>query len=375
MILQYWQRFRRVWLGIFALLAMLGVGISLLNQGAFEVFNPTCDARPSYDPGVDPTVQAKLNYLYDNGLLYCAEPKVPFRGLRGPIYWGSDGMSALLFFQADSLAGVGIVTYLYNNTYRVGPPGDSPPYSYGELRAGRPALVNQAPDDATTYFYRRDGAPLDSDAVVNISIDGPAQPRTSAPVGGRSVWRDVDRIIATLRGTSPTTLNTGTARATVALTFLSERWRSGVRRAGAEPFIDEDGTPDLLRLRDAQLEGTLPAEPFVFQRSSGAFGQSLWAANVVTATVPALVLVPLDAPSGAADTPSGAAGAGNAAGTVRPISTSVWQSAAMLVPLAVFAFDPLPVPAGTPLEARYWADGTRLGDGTPPDHVWSVTFP
>ena len=183
MILQYWQRFRRVWLGIFALLAMLGVGISLLNQGAFEVFNPTCDARPSYDPGVDPTVQAKLNYLYDNGLLYCAEPKVPFRGLRGPIYWGSDGMSALLFFQADSLAGVGIVTYLYNNTYRVGPPGDSPPYSYGELRAGRPALVNQAPDDATTYFYRRDGAPLDSDAVVNISIDGPAQPRTSAPVG------------------------------------------------------------------------------------------------------------------------------------------------------------------------------------------------
>lgn|GEM_PF-2277031 len=375
MILQYWQRFRRIWLGIFALLAMLGVGISLLNQGTFEVFNPTCDARPNYDPGVDPTVQAKLNYLYDNGLLYCAEPKVPFRGLRGPIYWGSDGMSALLFFQADSLAGVGIVTYLYNDTYRVGPPGDSPPYSYGELRAGRPALVNQAPDGATRYFYRRDGAPLNSDAVVNLSIDGPAQPRTPAPVGGRSVWRDVDRIIATLRGTSPTKLNAGTARSTVALTFLSERWRSGVRRAGAEPFIDEDGTPSVLRLRDAQLDGTLPAEPFVFQRSSGAFGQSLWVANVVTTTVPALVIAPNGAPSGAAGTTGGTAGAADARETVLPISTSIWQSAAMLVPLAVFAFDPLPVPAGTPLEARFWADGSRRSDGAAPDHVWPVTFP
>lgn len=368
MILQYWQRFRRAWISLVALLAILAVAITLLGQGSFAWFNPTCDARPSFDPGVDPAVQAKLNYLYDNGLLYCGAPSVPFRTLRGPIYWGSDGMSALLFFQADSLKGVGIATYLYNDTYLVGPAGESPPPSYGEVRAGRPALVNQAPGDAPTYFYRRDGAPLDGDAVVNIEVSGPAMPRTTAPVGGRSVWRDIDRLIATLRGTSSTELDAGTVRSSVALSFLTERWRADVRRSPADGFADEEGRPSLIHLRDAQLEGTLPAAPFVFQRASGTFGTSLWVANVVTATRPALVLAPTVAPRGAVG------GTGDA-DVIVPISASVWASAAMLVPIAIFAFDALPFPAETPVEARFWADGTRRDDGAPPDHVWAVTFP
>lgn len=360
---QYWQRFRRAWLAIVAVLAMLAIAVSLLDVGALEVFNPTCEERPVFDAGVDPTVQARLNTLFDNGLLYCGQPSIPFRGLRGPIYWGSDGMSALLFFQTDSLAGVGVSTYLYNNQYRVGPPGESPPLSYGEVRVGRPALVNQAPGDAPTYFFRRDGAPLPADAVVNIEVDGPAQPRTPAPVGGRSVWRDVDRVIAFLRRTSTTNLDADAARSTVALSFLTERWRDLVRRTPADGFADDDGTPSLTRLRDARLDGSLPGEPFVFQRASGIFGHSLWVANVVTTTRPALVLV----------TPPPTAG--RPVAPIEPISTSVWRSDAMLVPLAIFAFDPLPVPAGTPLEARFWADDARSAAGAPPDRTWQVTFP
>lgn len=362
---QYWQRFRRAWLAVVAVLAMLAVAVSLLDVGALEVFNPTCEARPDYAPGVDPTVQAQLNTLFDNGLLYCGQPSIPFRGLRGPIYWGSDGMSSVLFFQADSMAGVGVITYLYNNQYRVGPPGESPPLSYGEVRVGRPALVNQAPGESPAYFFRRDGAPLAADAIVNIEVDGPALPRTPAPVGGRSVWRDVDRVLALLRRTSTTNLDAGSARSTVALSFLTERWRDLVRRVPSDGFADDDGTPSLTRLRDARLDGTLPAEPFVFQRATGLFGHSLWVANVVTTTRPALVLAP----------PRADAAAAGARAPIEPISSSVWRSDAMLVPLAVFAFDPLPVPAGAPLEARFWADGQRAAAGGPPDQTWTVTFP
>lgn len=361
---QLLQRLRRGWLAIVAVLTIAAVMVSLLDQGVIDWLNPTCPERPAYDAGVDPAITAKLNYLFDNGLLYCQAPTTPFRGLRGPIYWGSDGMSAVLFFQGDDLTGVGVSTYLYNDTFVVGPAGESPPEGYGELRVGRTALRNQAPGERPTYFYRRDGAPLRSDAIANIEIVGPAIPRTPAPVGGRDVWRDFGRIWSLVRRTSKTAGDSGTAHATVAISFATDRWQGLVRRIPADGFAGDGGAPDLVRLRDARLAGALPAEPFVFQTASGAFGHSLWVAGVVTATHPALALVRPGTVGGVKDDR-----------TVEALGVSLWQSSAMLVPLAIAAFDPLPFPAGVPVEVRFWADDARRAAQAPPDHTWTVTFP
>ncbi|MEO8082763.1 MAG: hypothetical protein ABI780_03010 [Ardenticatenales bacterium] len=376
-IAQFLQRFRRAWLAIIAVFAIAAVAVTLLDQGVIDWLNPPCAERPDYDAGVDPKVASKLNFLFDNRLLYCAAPSIPFRGLRGPIYWGSDGMSALLFFQGDDLTGVGVQTYLYNDTFVVGPAGESPPEGYGELRIGRSALRNQAPGDHPTYFYRQDGAPLRSDAIANIEIVGPAIPRTPAPVGGRDVWRDFGRIWSLVRRTSTTKTDAGTAHATVAISFATDRWQNRVRRIPAEGFAGDGGAPDLIRLRDARLAGTLPNDPFVFQTASGALGHSLWVANVVTTTHPALALVRPGTTNAGAAAPFGTTGGGDAA--AQPLlvanNVSLWHSSAILVPLAIAVFDPLPFPAGVPVEARYWADDARRAAQSPPDRTWTVTFP
>lgn len=344
MIFSEWlRRFRRTRALFFVGIVVIGTLASVFSTQLGGVLAPTCDDPPAYHADVPASVRGVLDSLYDNGLLYCAKPSEAFAGLQGPVYWGSDGLSSWLFFQADDLAGVGVTRYAYGDDFAVTPPGDAPPTTYNPM-APR-SRQNQAPSESPSYFFRRDGAPGPSDARVVVRVRGPLAPEPLRP-GGRSVWRDLDRLIGAVRGNS---LASKTVPSEVLIARRPELLVSRVERHVAPALAGDEGQLDMARLAEVA-----PREPVLWQTVTGMFGNSVWVAGVMTDTLPTLMLVPADG------------------APLEPFDRSLWVGGTSGIPLALFAFEPLTT--NVDYTARFWSDGRTVKDGAPPDAEWPVQF-
>ncbi len=352
---QLFRRLRRFRLYFFLFAGALGMVFAIFGTDILGVFVRKCESPPRFEAGVPASVRAEIETLFANDLLFCPEPTDPIAGLNGPIYWGTDGMRSVLFFQSDDLTGVGVTEYIFGENFLVLPLGDSPPIGYGLLGSGQPIYRNEAPmqeeGPRPKYFYRRDGAPQTTDLRVSISVRGERSPDDRL-IGGGDPFDDIERIWNRLRGVQLETTSGRSGRSHVVFPILSNDWEPLVRRAIAPELANEVGGASIEQLSAADL-----AEPIVFQRVGGLLGTSMWIAGVDIdiSPTPALALV---APGGE---------------TISPLKSSVWTSGrALNTPLALYAFDPLPT--DTQFEARYWHSASAA-DTSPPDLTWSVTFP
>lgn len=354
---QLFRRLRRLRLYFILAAGVLGMLFAVFGSSIFGLFVRRCDAPPAYGPDVPPTVRAEVDTLHANGLLFCPEPAEWIAGLDEPIYWGSDGMRSVLFFQMEDLSGVGVNEYLFGENFLVLPLGDSPPVGYGLLGSGVPVYRNEAPEHGPedggrpTYFFRRDGAPQGNDLQVTISVRGSRRPAEGL-LGTGDPFDDLERIWDRIRGVQRETTTAGSASSRVVFPILASDWETLVRREVTPELATEEGEPSIERLSEAEL-----AEPIVFQTVGGLLGSSLWIAgvDVETSPTPALELVAADGT------------------TIAPLRSSVWSSGrAPNAPLALFAFDPLPT--GIEFQAHYWHAASAAGS-SPPDLVWPVTFP
>lgn len=347
---QWYTRLRRVRVLFIVAVVVLGGVFVLFEEPISRRLAPTCDAPPTYHDDVPLEVRSRIDTLFDNGLLYCGDPQTSFRGLEGPIYWGSDGMQSHLFFQAEDMRGVGLRAYgfasgAFGEGFMVSPPGDGPPAGYGMHDATTPSRTNQAGVDDPSFYYRVGGAPADTDNRVHIVAQGrSAEPETGG-IGQGSVWSDIDRVLA-LFGEEDTRV-TGTSYAELDIPIRPALWEDLVQRQAQESLTDVEGRPLTNRLPEAGFD-----EPAVWQTVTGLFGNTVWVAGVDLEREPALRL----ALEGR---------------TFEPHTTQLWDSGEIGVPLAMFAFDPLPV--SRELEALYWADEDRV-EGEP-DAAWSISFP
>ncbi len=352
-----WTRLRRAWLLIIIVLTVLGITLRLGGDRLRDLTAGTCDAAPTFGADVPRRLQAELNYLFDNKLLYCEEPQRAFLGLKGPIYWGSEGTTSILFFQAESLDGVGVTRYGFGSPgdlFQVTPMGGAPPAGYGELRAGAPVIRNQAEGDAPNYFVHRAGPPPEGDVMVSARVRGPSTPDTRV-IGNRDVVSDVTRLWDRLRGrqqTDPT--GGGSTVSEVFFAIWTGRWDIVIGRdVNPELDIGEEAS-HAAALRKANEDGVLDG-PAWYQTVSGELASAVWAAGVLTETRPAMRL--LDAEGS----------------EVPPIGSGLFQSSVSGIPLAMFGY--APQPTGVPFEAELWLDERARADGAEPDLRFPVTFP
>jgi len=346
------RRLMRLRLYFFIFVLVLSGLFAYFGTGILGVFVNTCEERPTYRPDVPPDVRGRVDVLFDNDLLFCPEPSDPFEGLDGPIYWGTDGLRSVLFFQADSLRGIGVRRYAYGQNFTVQNIGDAPPPGYNPVRAGRRVYSNQAisPTDgeAPNYFFRQDGAPRSDDLQVEIVVRGRAAPDERI-IGGGDVFDDLEALWDRLSGSGGSREErVGSALTRSVFPILSETWEERVRRQAPKRWAREDGVPAIALVNEVP-----PDAPAVSQTMTALLTNSIWVAGVDIELVPRIRIM-LDGEA------------------IEPVETTVWSSDVQPVALALFAFDPLP--SATPLQAEFWADGRAARDD-PPDAVWEVTFP
>jgi len=345
------QQLRKVMrLRRFAVMLMIGLGIlmGILGDRILTPIARLCPAPPAYGADVSDEIREQIDLLFQLDLLYCGELSSAQAMLTEPVYWGSDGINSVLFFQPVSLEGMGVKNIGFGNDFLPPPPGDSPPLGFEPDLPGQTIYRNQAPEGAK-YYYRVEGAPADYDYAVRVRLRGPAAERRG--LTGRDVWDDIDRVLNRLRGDArPEGRRRVTAQASMPI--LPDRWKD-IRQRWVNPELaDESGDPTFSLIANAELPG-----PTLYQIVNGPLGSTIWIAGAVTDTNPALILVPEVGGQSAAE----------------PFSTTLWvggQETATV--LAEFAF--APQPAGIAFEARYWhREGAR---GTsPPDNTWPVEFP
>jgi hypothetical protein len=330
------------------LFLLLGAVLSMAGDNIARLFVRPCAEAPAYRQDVPTEVRERIDRLQAAGLLYCSPPLQGLATMSQPIYWGSDGLSSILFFQADDLASIGVTRYGFGSgptgsAFVPGEPGASPPDGFREVMIGRPALANQAPD-GSGYFYRVQGAPIGSDAAVSISLTGPA---TKTASGDRDVFRDIEMVWNRLRRRSAQEVGSTTVRTAIAI--LPGRWQPYMRRWVQPGLADASGQPSYRALVTAA-----PPEPTAYQVVSGLMGTTVWVAGVVTGTNPALAIVQPDGQS------------------VSPFASALWDSTTTDQLQAHFAF--APISGGTPLTLRYWHEKERAAMREP-DYEWPVTAP
>ncbi len=343
-------RYRRYWIMfIIVFSVVMGVfGTQILGGLA-----RTCPEPPEYGDDVSPDTRAKIDMLYDRGLLYCAQPSTDQAEIDAPIFWGSDGVVSLLYFQAGSMQDVAIRSYAFGDGYDPPPLGGARPAGFVPVLPGGKSLENQAPA-GVDFYYREDGAPGDGDFAVNVYITGPAAINEEAT--GRDFWRDLNVVLAKFRGES---VSSGAPSVTTRfpIPILPER-SDAVRATWVNPELaDEDGKATFAMISTAELQ-----EPTLYQSVSGLLASSVWIAGVITGTNPTMAIAPL-----------GSEGE-ELAGEVDAMDSGLWRSPqeGVDILLAHFAF---PVqPTGTEFEARYWQEASLRGLQSP-DYVWSVSFP
>jgi hypothetical protein len=332
------------------LLVAVVVAALLLSTGVVQRrLAGTCPAPPRFRPDVPAAVRAQIEDLYARGLLYCTSSK-ELANLTEPVYWGSDGMSSVLFFQPEDFRGLGVVDYAFGSELVPTPPGDARLPGFLLDAVGRPTFENQAPE-GSGYFYRLDGAPGEADAAVRVDIRGPAV--TNPGVSGRNFFRDLQLLASLLQGRASSERRD--TRVTFALPIVPDRWRAVPRRAINPQLAGDAGEISTAVLRKI---GDALQQPTLYQTASGPLGSTVWVAGVLSDTNPSLVLAVL------ADGPAEA---------MEPIATGLWADPAEGgMRLKHFAFPPLP--EGQRYQARYWSDPRRRADA-PPDFTWQVEFP
>jgi hypothetical protein len=322
------------------------VAYALFQDRLLAPFAPTCTSAPDYLDEVPQELRSKLDGLRAAGLLYCVEAPEELARLQGPVYWGSDGVNSLLFFQASDLAGTGVQRYAYSQNYLPAPAGGPSPTGYTQGGGGRVAYLNEAPDGAP-YYLRTLGAPTDTDLAVAVDITGPAIQNES--LLGRNFWRDLDNLVRAVRGESAVQRATTVQR--VSIPIIPARWEAVRRRVVAPELANADGAPDLAKLRE------VPAgQVRHYQTLNGPLGAGIWFTGVLSDTTPALVLVPR---------------AGGQA--LRPeADPSLWTSSTAPGRVAGFAFPTLT--EGAVYEAGYWHDAARA-EVDAPDLKFPIVAP
>ncbi len=336
-------------LGLALLAAVIGqTGFRMLGTAA-------CESLPIFRPTVPEDLRADLELLQSKGLLYCKELREGLDGVDPTVYWASDGLNSLLFFQAAAgadLDSIGVSSYLFSdgqNNYYPSLPGDQRPRDFVQAQEGGRVWSNQAEGDRPAYFIRREAAPGISVGVVMVSVSGPLAPDEG--VTDRDFLKDLEQTFGWLRGE----VDGGSAaagRGTRDLNFLidQERWEPWVQRETNPAFLTAEGRPDTARLSREPLP-----RPQLYQRVQGLLGSAVWMAGVVSGTQGILWLAP---ESGV--TP------------LVPRDTATWLPVGKGSPMMLFGFPPLP--AGQAFEARYWSDPGAAEAGAEPDQRFAVVF-
>jgi hypothetical protein len=363
---------------IFVAIIAFGAFMGVYGGAILKRFVRPCNAAPAYHADVPQALRDQLGALHARGLLYCSAPMAGLVSTNSPVYWGSDGISSVLFFQADRMDDLGVVRYGFGQSVQSAftpvTAGAGPIDGVREDAAGRPAITNQAPPGAT-YFYRLQGAPATNDSVVAVTVRGTARPQPG--VSGRDAFRDLEMLWNIVRGRPRTEIEETTAQ--VSIPILPEEWLGAGRRDTNPSLADDQG-----QLSAKAIRAAAPRTPELAQTVSGVLGTTIWVAGVMSDTTPALVLVPQgDAAVGVTPPPTQAGGtattstatavpAAPATGVITPTAQAGWVVMASDEYLEHFAFPPLP--SGARYEARYWHDGKQQA-AKPADYVWNVAVP
>lgn len=327
-------------------LVVLAIVFGLFGDQLLRPLSPTCPAPPAYHADVPQELRDKLQTLYDSERLYCVQPPEGLKNLDGPVYWGSDGVNSLLFFQATDMAGFGLARYAYGQDFLPGALGGPPPNGYRDADSARSAYINEAPEGAS-YFLRTQGAPTDADFAVDLLITGQAVQNRG--IFGRNIWRDLENLWRMAQGESAAERASTTVRGRLAI--LPDRWIAKRQRVVTPDFAAADGHPDLTKLRAAPA-----GDPQLYQILNGPLGSGIWLTGVEPGTIPALTLVPK---------------AGGQA--LRPLGdATLWTTSTTPARIVSFAFPPLE--AGTIYEAGYWHEASRA-DTAAPDLTFPVVAP
>jgi hypothetical protein len=337
---------RRLLIVVFVIAA---VAFALFGDQIMSRLAAVCPAPPHYHADVPPALRERLDALHASGRLYCVTPPEGLATLDGPVYWGTDGVNSLLFFQATGAGGLSVARYALANRFEPGPRGGPPPVGFRNEIQGRLSYANEAPEGAT-YFVRVLGAPSDTDAAVEVDVRGPAIQNRG--LTNRNFWRDMENLFRRLRGESELERRNTTVRA--AMPVRPPTWVAVRKRVVAPEFAAASGGPAADKL-SAQPQG----QPAMYQVLNGPLGAGIWVTGALSPTVPALVLSPRG--GGAPVAPDG--------------DTQTWREtnpSGAPGRLASFAFPPLP--SGEVYDARYWHDGRRR-DEAPPDATFPVVAP
>ncbi len=280
----YATRLLRLWRLWVLVLVGIGVVASLGSRNLLAPAARTCPQAPTLGPDVEPQVRERLTRLHELGLLYCGGTQDTFQSLDGLVYWGSDGLVSILFFQLTRPDDVTVTRYVFGSGYPPSPVGDGPAPGL-EAVSGEPTTLNQAPA-GSPYYYRLDGAPADDDYAITVDLRGTA--RQNRGLQKRSFWRDLDQLLAIVRHrTLHPEVVTGQAR--VALPILPDRWRELRAREVNPAFATEKGRASVSR-----LEAANPLSPTIYQLVNGPLASTVWVAGVVTDTFRAATLAAPD---------------------------------------------------------------------------------
>lgn len=349
----YYQQARRLMnLRVYLIVAVVLVGIvfSLLGDRLQNIVVQPCEALPAYRADVPDDLRNRLALLHERGLLLCSDPVEGLAPMQERIYWGSDGLNSILFFQPEDVGQITLTRYGFGTAtmgeaFVPGEPGASPPAGFREVTIGQPARSNQAPEGAT-YFVRVHGAPISTDSVVSVSLAGPAI--EAAGLSERDFFRDLELLWGRLMRRPERVVGNTVVR--VPIPIAPSRWEEHLARAINPSFADDEGLESYRALVDAA-----PDRPDWYKVENGSLATTVWVAGVVSGTNPVLVL------AAASDQ------------EIEPSASALWASNTTDLVLAHFAFAPLE--AGSAYEARYWNERRDRDAGAAPDRRWPVTVP
>ncbi len=352
MFLQWAQKLRRYYL----LLIVASVVIfAVLQFTGLSVFSPPpCESAPEYREDVPADLRQTIDAFQEAGLLYCRDLREGLRTVAPTVYWGSDGLNSLIFFQAvegENLSGVGVPAYTFGDGQDEFFPsrrGDWRHPGFTQRVEGRRVWRNQAESEDPAYYYRFDGAPGVGMATTFISVRGPAVVQEG--LTDRSFLQDLERIINILRRQEQVRQAGRLITRDLTLLVDTSRWDEVVQREINPLLLDEEARMDYLALRDEVLPETI-----LYQSAQSISGSTVWLAGLPEDANPAMVLVPRQGGP-----------------PIEPIEQSVWDSLGEGTPLVHFAFPKQP--DGSVHEARYWEDAETRAEAEP-DRTWPVAFP
>lgn len=352
MVYQWARRLRQYY--VLVIVGLIGLAAILRAVGFEAGGRAGCDAAPVYRDAVPAELRTWLDTLQAQELLYCRDLREGLASVDPRVYWGSDGMNSVIFFQArpgQDLTGVGVTDYTFGDGSRDFFPsrmGDRRHIRFDQAQEGRRVWANEAEGSPPTYFVRLDGAPPVGLVNAYFKIRGPALEQRG--VTDRDFLQDLERFWGLLRREPQSAVGGRLVSRDLTVIYDPERWADWVGRDVNPALTDAEGRVDYEALATEPI-----AEPILYQTVQGLSGSTVWVAGVVSGTRPAMLLLPR--------------GGG---APIEPIGGGTWISFRGGSALAHFAFPRQP--DGAVLEARFWADA-EARDREPPTRSWPVAFP